>query len=229
MALNNLILNGGVGHDFARSSAALAALLDEVGIESDIVEDIEHGIGRLGNYDMLTVNALRWRMLADKYAAQRAEWAFELSVAGGERLARFVWEGGPLLALHTASICFDNWPGWRDVLGGAWVWDRSWHPPLGPVHAEPVGSDPIVAGLPGFDLVDEVYTDQSLLPGVEILLSAVPEPGVSAQPIAWKHEYGAGRVFYSGLGHDARSVNEPTHALMLKRAARWLTGQALDS
>ena len=94
---------------------------------------------------------------------------------------------------------------------------------------EPVGGDPIVAGLPGFDLADEVYTDQSLLPGVEILLSAVPEPGRPAQAVAWKHTYGAGRVFYSGLGHDAGSVNQPTHALILQRAARWLTGQALDS
>ena len=229
MALRNLILSGGVGHDFAGSSAALAALLDEVGIQSDITEDIEQGIRRLDHYDMLTINALRWRMLADKYAPQRAEWAFEISAAAGERLAHFVRNGGPLLALHTASICFDNWPGWREVLGGAWAWDRSWHPPLGPVHAEPVGSDPIVSGLPGFDLVDEVYTDQSLLPGVEILLSAVPEPGIPAQPIAWKHAYGKGRVFYSGLGHAAGSVSEPTHALMLQRAARWLTDQALDS
>jgi hypothetical protein len=223
--IRNLLLSGGVGHDFPGTSAALAALLAQEGIHSDVTEDIERGIARIAQYDMVTVNALRWRMLKDKYAGQRAAWAFEISPAAQTALASFVKGGAPLLALHTASICFDNWPGWKDLLGGAWVWDRSWHPPLGPVRAMPVGSDPIVEGLPDFDVEDEVYSDQSLKIGVEVLMSAVPEPDKPAQPLAWKHSYGSGRVFYSGLGHAVASVEQPTHAEMLRRAARWLTGE----
>ncbi len=226
MAIRNLILSGGVGHDFAGSSAALARLLAVIGIASEVEEDLEAGIARLGDFDMLTINALRWRMLKDKYAAQREEWAFELSASGQQGIEQFVRNGGPLLALHTASICFDSWPGWKNVLGGAWVWDQSWHPPLGPVHAIPVGDDPIVRGLGGFDLEDEVYSDQSLVDGVEILLSAVPEAGKPAQVIAWKHRFGSGRVFYSALGHDAASVEQATHAEILRRAAHWLTEEA---
>ena len=40
-------------------------------------------------------------------------------------------------------------------------------------------------------------------------------------PAAWYHPVGQGRVFYSSLGHQAASFQEPAHLQMLENAIRW--------
>ena len=58
--IGNLILSGGVAHDFISTSSILADVLSEVGIESEIHEDFsvveEGGIHR---FDLLTLNCVR--------------------------------------------------------------------------------------------------------------------------------------------------------------------------
>ena len=109
----NLIIHGGIYHPFAESAAALADALAECGIASDATEDVEGGLARLaaGGYDLLTVHALRWRMLDhEKYAPFRAQYAMTLSAAGRAAIQGFVAAGGAVLALHTAAICFGMEP-----------------------------------------------------------------------------------------------------------------------
>jgi uncharacterized protein len=45
-------------------------------------------------------------------------------------------------------------------------------------------------------------------------------------PIIWKHCVGKGRVFYSGLGHSARTYEEPLHLKELEGAIAWAAGLA---
>ena len=59
--------------------------------------------------------------------------AFSLSAAGRTAIDEWHAAGRPILALHTGVICFDDWPGWGELLGGRWDWNRSSHPPLGRV------------------------------------------------------------------------------------------------
>src|SRR5579883_830327 len=139
----NLILTGGIGHPFDDAAPALRDILAEAGIASDITSDLEAGIAELGHgaYPLVTVYALRWRMEgSEKYAPHRAAWAFSLSAAARRSLSSHVAAGGGLLGLHTASICFDDWPEWRDLLGAAWQWGRSFHPPLGPAEVRPTSA-----------------------------------------------------------------------------------------
>ena len=220
----NLILSGGIFHPFAESSRALADILEPLNVGSEIVTDIEQGLARLaqGHYDLLTVNALRWRMRAEKYAPYRRQWSFSLSAAGREALKRHLQLGRSLLGLHTASICFDDWPEWQHILGGAWQWDRSYHPPQGDIDISINGSDGIVAGAAPFTLCDEIYTDLSLQPDIEVLLVSAPHGQAPAQPLLWKHRYAAGKVIYDALGHDAASIANPAHAAILRRAVQWL-------
>jgi hypothetical protein len=66
--VRNLIVSGGVGHPFADTSDLLAALLDDAGITSEIVTDVDAALaslGRPGGPGLLTLNALRWRMTAE--------------------------------------------------------------------------------------------------------------------------------------------------------------------
>ena len=71
----NLIRNGGVAHDYARTSPMLADLLSEVGIRSEIREDFEVvEDGTLLNFDMLTLNCVRWTC---RQPQVRPEWREE--------------------------------------------------------------------------------------------------------------------------------------------------------
>ncbi len=220
----NLIITGGIFHPFEASSAAIAALLEKDGIESDVVTDVDAGLQALpdGPYSMVTINALRWGMMtADKYEPYRAEWAYQTPPASRDALTGFVAGGGGLLGMHTASICFDDWPGWQSLLGGQWVWGRSHHPPLGELTARPtdVGHE-VSAGVEAFTVTDEVYHSLALEPDVDALIEA--DAGEGPQPIAWARHVGQGRVVYDALGHDAASLNVPGHARLVRQAAQWL-------
>jgi hypothetical protein len=112
------------------------------------------------------------------------------------------------------------------VLGGAWNWERSSHPPAAPVHARVVSAEaaahPVLAGLaPTLDLVDEVYGEVDLADGCEVLMVARRTADDREQPVVWAHRFGAGRVVYDGFGHDAASINDPHHAALIRAAARW--------
>lgn len=217
------IVSGGISHPFAETSRMLAELLAPQAFAAEIREDAQAALSDLAGVDLLVLNMLRWRMQGEKYAPQRAQWAFSLGAAARAELPRFLARGGGLLALHAASLCFDDWPEWPALLGGAWVWGRSHHPPVGPLRVEPSGAaHPLCTGLPAFELVDECYCELALEPGVTPLL--LSSAGDGAQPLVWARQVGAGRVIYDALGHDERSLAHPVHRRLLARAARWACG-----
>ncbi len=222
----NLILSGGPTHAFAVTSAAVVGLLSSEGVDSTVVDDPHEAIERLADpgrtWDLVTVNALRWSMGADRYAALREEWACTLDVAEAEVLVGHVRRGGGLLALHTAVICFDTQPAWRDLVGAAWDWDRSSHPPLGEVDVTVTDAGdrhPLTAGIGSFAIPDEAYGFLDEEPDITPLLTAAH--GGRDHPLLWAREVGAGRVVTDLLGHDESSFSHPTHAEILRRASRW--------
>ncbi len=227
----NLIITGGIFHPFEETSEALSKALEPLGIASTITLDVEAGLSDLakGQYELLTVNALRWQMLNhEKYKPYLDEWQFTLSKEGRRAISEHVSAGGGMLALHTSSICFDTWTGWRDVLGGVWKWDVSFHPPLGRVSAHFLDADhPMTDRLDDFQLEDEVYHHLDMKRDVTPLLTGQTEDG-EPHTLAWCHQYGEGRVVYDALGHDAMSIDHPMHQRFLKRAAAWALQQTDD-
>jgi type 1 glutamine amidotransferase len=218
----NLLLSGGVAHDFPATSAALAALLAEVQIESVICDDPVEGLRHVEEFDLVTVNMLRWRMDVERYLHLKDRWAIRLPEQTRAALSGHVRGGGGLLGLHGASICFDDWPEWRSVLGGVWDWECSGHPPLGPVAVRVSGEHPIVDGIGDFEIEDEAYGHLSREPDVRGLLSAARD-GVE-HPLLWAREVGAGRAVYDALGHHVASYDVPEHRVVVKRAALWALG-----
>ena len=225
----NLIVSGGIFHPFEESSAAIATTLTRVDIESDISTDVVGAIGRLadGGYDMVTINALRWGMLTgDKYEPYRDEWAFRMPVETRSALNEFVNRGGGLLGVHTASICFDDWQDWCELLGAQWQWGVSFHPPLADLDVRLTrNAHPVTRGIAPFRVHDEVYHHLRLARDVTPLLVSEALEGDGEQVVAWAHEVGNGRVVYDALGHDAASINTDQHARLLRQAGEWLTRQ----
>lgn len=215
-----LVLSGGVGHDFPATSNLLAELLVEEGVEATVTEDLEGGLAE-ADVDLLVVNALRWRMAAERYAHLRDAEAFRLSVRGRTRIRGHVDAGRPLLAVHTAAICFDDWPEWGRIVGGAWNWERSSHPPLSDAAvAVRTGVHPVVDGVGDFTIADEVYGFLDLQPDVAPL--ATSPHGGAEHPLLWARTAGPARVVYDALGHDERSYAQPDHRRLLRQAVRWL-------
>jgi type 1 glutamine amidotransferase len=223
--ITNLLLTGGYLHPFEDTAPRLAEVLSGAGVVSDVCFDLEAGLAHLTGYDLVTVYALRWTMARPMFDSERDAWAQSLSSAARSGLIAHVERGGGVLAVHTAAICFDDWPEWRALVGAAWNWDRSFHPPPRTMRVDVGGGHPITAGLGGFELEDECYTNLDWDPGMQVLASA-PYRGV--QPLIGARNREGRRVVSDALGHDLRSLSHPTHQTLLRRAALWASGRPDD-
>ena len=76
----NLIITGGIFHPFSETSDTLSKILNSLGYDSEITLDVEEGIKHINDFDLVTFNALRWRMLNhEKYIPYLDEWQFSIS------------------------------------------------------------------------------------------------------------------------------------------------------
>ena len=216
-----LILSGGIFHDFRATSGMLADTVRAHGVEAEVTEDLEAGLAALAGYDLLVVNALRWRMQGEKYDPYRERWSYSPSEAAREAVREHLRRGRGLLAMHTAVICFDDWPEWGDLLGAQWSWGRSGHPPLGRVHVDvATGKHPLVEAVCGFDVEDEVYGFLDRRPGLEALMTS--EHGGEAHPLLWVRESLGAPVVVDALGHGVESLCVPEHRAVVDRAVAWV-------
>lgn len=88
-------------------------------------------------------------------------------------------------------------------------------------------SDPVTAGLANFAMRSEQYymhTD----PGNRVLATTTftgrqssPWVNGTVMPVVWKRAWGAGRVFYSSLGHVARDFDVPEAREIQRRGMLW--------
>jgi uncharacterized protein (TIGR03437 family) len=89
---------------------------------------------------------------------------------------------------------------------------------------------------PSFKILDEIYQfRQFSRDRVRVLLTLDTHsvdmgadgvnPGTQDFPLAWIRRYGAGRVFYSALGHFDSTWADPGVRQMMLQGMLWLTGQ----
>jgi type 1 glutamine amidotransferase len=89
-------------------------------------------------------------------------------------------------------------------------------------------ADPVTAGIQDFQVHSEQYymhTD----PGNQVLARTtfsgvegdVPWIAGTVMPVVWKRAYGAGRVFYSALGHIASDFDVPETREIMRRGMLW--------
>lgn len=218
-----LVVTGGHSHPPELSVPALRGVLGGLGLDTVVATDVEGALCApdLPAHRLLVVNALRWTMADPGYAEHRDRWALSLSPAAREALTDWVEAGRPLLALHTALVCFDDWPGWGRLIGGAWDWSRSSHPPVGAVGVRCDPHHPATAGLGPFEVEDECYRDLRLEDDVEVVATATVDDD-PPQPAAWVRRTAGVRVATSTLGHDQRSLDHPAHRSLLTALGGWL-------
>jgi len=229
MKIRNLILTGGINHNFIDTAKALNDVLAVAGIQSEVFLDINEGFDALDQqpYDLVTVFALRWRMLDDdKYIPFRNEWAYEISDRDQKNLTHHLGKSRGLLGLHTAAICFDTWPQWKELLGVSWQWGTTFHPPPETFSVSTTDiTHPSTQGLGSFAVTDEIYHNLKPSEASKPLLETGYGQDDSTQTLAWANEESGGRVVYNAMAHDRDSVSTDGHALFLQQAALWCAGE----
>jgi len=164
-------------------------------------------------------NALRWESIAPydvviSYAGNRSFACSPEQLAG---LQRFVARGGGYVPLHFTTANASD-----DFIAFVGARFRG-HPPHSPMTVRVADeSHPITRGLPTIEIEDECYqSDFPDLGALHILQTSHHTSGIDGEPSAWVREFGQGRIFYSALGHDARSFPHPVLRELLTRGIRW--------
>ena len=119
---------------------------------------------------------------------------------------------------------FRNNTEYQFMVGGQWVAH-----PDGVIHYRVNiinHTDPITKGLADFDMHSEQYY-LHVDPSNEVLATTTfrgdhcPWIGGAVMPVIWKRRWGAGRVFYTSLGHVASDFQVPEAKEIVQRGLLW--------
>ncbi len=80
--------------------------------------------------------------------------------------------------------------------------------------------DGVTAGIDHFDMESEQYY-MHVDPSNHVLATTTFEHNGCTMPVMWKRRWGAGRVFYTSLGHVAKDFNVPEALETFKRGILW--------
>jgi uncharacterized protein len=213
MARKALMVWGGWdGHEPKQCVDIFAPVLEGEGFEV-IISDSMDSYTDAGLMKELSLIVPVWTMGAIEGEQEKGLIA---AIESGVGLAG--WHGG-------MADSFRNSTGYQFMVGGQWVS----HPDGIIDYTVNVTDhkDPITAGLGDFDMHSEQYymhTD----PGNQVLatttlkgIKSAPWVNGTVMPVAWKRMWGAGKVFYSSLGHVAADFDVPQAKEIQRRGMLW--------
>jgi type 1 glutamine amidotransferase len=204
---------GWEGHEPEACAALFAGLLRDKGFEVEVVSDLNvyADAAYMSGLDLIVPV---WTM--SEIAPEQERGLLE-AVRGGVGLAG--WHGG-------MADSFRKNVEYQWLVGGQWVA----HPGgIIPYRVEITApDDPITAGIADFEMVSEQYY-LHVDPGNEVLATTTfsaehgdaPWIAGTVMPVAWKRSFGAGRVFYSSLGHVRKDFDVPEAREMTLRGLLW--------
>jgi uncharacterized protein len=144
-----------------------------------------------------------------------------------DNLAKLVREGKGLVVIHCTCTAFPDWPEFANLAGRVWNRDPvNSHDPRGPFTVKIVQPQhPIMQGMKDFQADDELYICLVGDRPIEVLTTARSKRTGKDHPMAFVLEYGKGRVFHIALGHDARAIEMPGVAELIRRGSAWAAGR----
>ncbi|MFZ5963681.1 ThuA domain-containing protein [Thalassococcus sp. BH17M4-6] len=206
-----LIFWGGwEGHDPEACAAVVSALLEQEGMAVTSVQ----GTGVLTSDDLSAYSLIV--PMVTQVASDRD---------GIDRLCSAVRGGVGLGGFHGGmGDAFRDAPAYQFMVGGQWVA----HPgDFIDYRVEVTQPDhPLMQGIDSFDYHSEQYF-MHVDPGNEVLATTTfsgqhaPETAGTVMPVVWTRRFGAGRVFYSALGHEATELSHPQAREILRRGLVW--------
>jgi uncharacterized protein len=142
-------------------------------------------------------------------------------------LESYVRGGGAFLGVHAASATEYDWPFYGELVGARFLS----HPEVQPAAVHAVDEEhPATRHLAGRTWwhTDEWY-DYHAVPGPQVRTLLTVEESTysggltgSPHPLAWCREIGAGRSFYTALGHTPACYTDPDFLAHLEGGLTWI-------
>jgi type 1 glutamine amidotransferase len=140
----------------------------------------------------------------------------EITEAALDAFDSFVFAGGGVLALHSATASFKDSNRFTDIIGGKFAG----HGPVQRFDMKPTSPHQgIFKRIEGFSVSDELYL-HDLQPDIDVHFNALYEG--QKIPTVWTRLHGKGRVCYSCPGHRSASMRVPSYQRLLSRALAWI-------
>lgn len=215
--LSATVVAGGWAHPPDDLANSMTGLLGSRGYDVSVVTDPAELVLELQTDPDLVVFGACWFAMTDKRytATQRAEFAVTTSDELKAALRSVIDAGVPMLAMHTAVLCFDGWPEWGEWLGAEWNWAASFHPAPTTIS---VTVDPRAKAGADFSVIDEEYQGLNISSQVDVIATSAAH-----NPLAWTCPATRTRVAVDLLGHDERSLDHVGHQRLLHGLLDWLT------
>lgn len=153
-----------------------------------------------------------------------------INAAAKENLLNFVKEGKGFVVCHLATASFKEWDEFGKLCGRKWVMGKSGHGPREVFEAKVVGKDhPITKGITDFKIFDELYSKLEGDAPITVLVEADSPWSKKTEPLCFVQDYGKGRVFNTGFGHDSKAIKDKTNVKLLVRGCEWAaTGKVTE-
>jgi type 1 glutamine amidotransferase len=138
-------------------------------------------------------------------------------------------KGKAMIFLHHSLVSYQNWGEFMNIVGGKYhtravvikgdtLKANYEHDVILPVRIEDK-KHPVTAGINDFEIMDEVYGDTEIQPGVKPLLSTSLTK--SMRYLAWINHYGNSDVLYIQLGHGPSAYSNENYRMLLQQAIEW--------
>lgn len=150
----------------------------------------------------------------------------ELPLPDGDALVSWVKSGKAFIGMHAATDTLKNMQAYYEMINGSFA-GHPWGGGGTYTFANHEPSHPAVAMFePEFQWKDEIYQYSNFNPAsVRVLLSidmAKSQPQAPYHvPVSWVRDVGAGRLFYTNLGHNASSWENETYQKHIVAGIRW--------
>lgn len=132
-----------------------------------------------------------------------------------EALLGAVRGGVGYVGLHAATATFWSSNDYLELVGSHF----GRHDPIKRFRVEITDHDhPVTAGVPSYEIEDELYELKDVVEGLNVLANA------EGHPMVYVKQYGQGRVCYIAPGHDRRSLERPEYAQLVHQAISWVAG-----
>lgn len=206
-----MVWGGWEGHEPFQCVQLFAPMLKQAGFEVTISNtlDVYLDKDKMRSYDLIS------QVVTMSTITPEQERGLLDAIEEGTGFAG--WHGG-------MADAFRNNPAYQFMVGGQWVA----HP--GNIIDYRVNitdrNDPIMSGLDDFNMHSEQYY-MHVDPSNQVLATTTfsgqycPWIDGVVMPVAWKRRWGAGRVFYSSLGHVAADFNVPEACEITRRGFLW--------
>jgi type 1 glutamine amidotransferase len=206
-----IVYGGWDGHQPRETAAFMGTELKAAGFEVEISDTLDAFLAeeRLKTFDLIVPHWTMGQLTGDQ------EKALVAAVASGVGLGGI--HGG-------MGDAFRSQTSYQFVVGGQFVSHPDNHKDYVVNIAKT--SDPIVAGLKDFTVHSEQYymhvdPSNEVLATTTFQTTSAPWVNGNVMPVAWKRNYGEGRVFYQSIGHSVKELEIYEVREMTKRGLIW--------